>query len=169
MVFCLETKLTLDKAILKFQNVRQTTEGGLSRGASFAKAVDGHFGQNWKDCAISAFAPTRLLWLSIDLGRLYSVNNVAMLSRGQYGTESEIYVGKTAMSGSIDPAKDHKCGTKFPNGTAPTTLNSFPCSPVRWIQYVTVRRQVPGSSIGEYLQVCEVEVYYNENESTANV
>ena len=87
----LEKEVSLDAKMLNFSVGLATSEGNTS----YAQAVDGHLGQKWSECANSALAPSRPVWLTIDLGRLYSVNNVKMLSRGNYGRESEIYVGKS--------------------------------------------------------------------------
>ena len=153
--------------MLNFSVGLATSEGDTS----YAKAVDGHMGQELTDCANSDRSPSRLVWLTIDLGHLYSVSNVKMLSRDNYGKESEIYVGKSAIhtNGSIDPIKDHKCPS---SSTNPNILTGFSCSSIHWVQYVTIRRHVAtgtGTKNDYYLQVCEVEVYYNENEGTANV
>ncbi|XP_065834055.1 receptor-type tyrosine-protein phosphatase S-like isoform X2 [Oscarella lobularis] len=148
--------------MLNFSVGLATSEGDTS----YAKAVDGHMGQELTDCANSDRSPSRLVWLTIDLGHLYSVSNVKMLSRDNYGKESEIYVGKSAIhtNGSIDPIKDHKCPS---SSTNPNILTGFSCSSIHWVQYVTIRRHVAtgtGTKNDYYLQVCEVEVYYNENE-----
>ena len=157
----LEKKVTLKKNMLEF-NV------DLSAGSFLAKAVDGQKGQGWSDCANTDKVDSRLMWLTIDLGRLYSVSNVKMLSRAGFGTGSEIYVGKSAIQadGSIDPAKDHKCGDKY---STSSTLQDFLCSSIHWVQYVTIRRKVSGTTKSSYyFQVCEVEVYFSENEGTAS-
>ena len=162
-------KVTLNENMLKF-NVDLATSTGDT---SYAKAVDGGTGQGWTDCANSVRAPDiQFLLLSINLGRLYSVSNVKMLSRMFYGTKTEIYVGKSAIQadGSVDLAKDHKCGDKYPVGNASTgTLTDFSCSSVGWVQYVTIRRRVGTDFANQHLLVCEVEVYYNKNEGTANI
>lgn len=162
----LEKKVTLDAKMLKF-NVALGTPKPMETN-SYANAVDGRMGQQWTDCTYSARAPSdlRVLWLTINLGSLYPVSNVKMLSRKEFGTESEIYVGKSAIqaNGSVDLAKDHKCGDKYPIGRAPKNLTDFPCSSVSWVQYVTIRRPVNTS---KQLQICEVEVYYHENEGTS--
>ena len=166
----LEKKVTLNARMLQFNVAPETSDA--SEKISYASAVDGQMGQESTDCANSAQAPSNIkfLWLTINLGDLYSVSNVKMLSREEFGTESEIYVGKSAIQadGSVDPSKDYKCGDKYPIGNASKNFTDFPCSSVHWVQYVTIHRPVT-TSPHKHLHVCEVEVYYNENEGTVNV
>ena len=128
---------------------------------SYADAVDVQTGQKLTDCPNSSYSGRRPVWLSINLGRLYSVSKIRMLSRLHFGSASKIYVGKTAIKedGNIDSNKDHKCDIRNYPTTGPIkTFTNFSCSPIRWIQYVTIHR--PNY---DNLQVCKVEVYYNEN------
>ncbi|XP_065834059.1 receptor-type tyrosine-protein phosphatase S-like isoform X2 [Oscarella lobularis] len=150
-----EKKVNLDAKMLEYGNV-------LSGGnISYADAVDVQTGQKLTDCPNSSYSGRRPVWLSINLGRLYSVSKIRMLSRLHFGSASKIYVGKTAIKedGNIDSNKDHKCDIRNYPTTGPIkTFTNFSCSPIRWIQYVTIHR--PNY---DNLQVCKVEVYYNEN------
>ncbi|XP_065834069.1 uncharacterized protein [Oscarella lobularis] len=150
-----EKKVNLDAKMLEYGNV-------LSGGnISYADAVDVQTGQNLTDCPNSSYSGLRPVWLSINLGRLFSVSKIRMLSRLHFGSGSKIYVGKTAIKedGNIDSNKDHQCDIRAYPTTGPIkTFTNFSCSPIRWIQYVTIHRP-----IYDNLQVCKVEVYYNEN------
>ena len=158
ILFCLETKVNLGAKMLKYGNGLSNANSGSS---SYADAVDGQTGQEWTECANSARSPSGLVVLTADLGHLYSVNKIRMLSRRQYGSGSLVYVGQTPIQadGSIDQAKDYKCGGSYPSGTAPRSLTDFVCSTIRWVRYVSIWR-----NNGFHLQVCEIEVCYNENE-----
>lgn len=140
-------------------------ENGIDHRSSYQLAVDGQLSQEWIDCSVSKTS-TPTVWLSIDLGRLYSVNKIRLLSRLQFGSGSRIYVGKKASTSN--GTNDHQCGSSvvFPN-PAPSTFIDFLCSPVDWVQYLSIRRSgytdIPRTN-GQYLQVCEVEVYYDETE-----
>ena len=134
---------------------------------SYNNAVDGQMGQTYVDCANSGRSDQNPMWLSIDLGHLYSVSKIRMLSRLNFGAGSRIYVGQTAINSdeSSDPTKGYQCGSTYPR-TAPTTLTDFVCSTIQWVQYVTIWREATTSSHSYYLQLCEIEVYYNENKGT---
>ena len=140
-------------------------ENGIDPSSSYQSAVDGQLSQDWIDCAVSKTS-TPTVWLSIDLGRLYSVNKIRLLSRLRFGRGSRIYVGKKATTSN--GTNDHQCGSSvvFPD-SAPSTFIDFPCSPVDWVQYVSIRRSgytdiLRTNTGSQYLQVCEVEVYYDE-------
>ena len=128
---------------------------------SYADAVDAQTGQKLTDCPNSSYSGLRPVFLSINLGRLVSVSKIRMLSRLQFGSGSKMYVGKTAIKedGTIDSNKDHQCDIhrNYPTTGPIKTFTNFSCSPIRWIQYVTIHR--PNY---KNLQVCKVEVYYNE-------
>ncbi|XP_065834079.1 uncharacterized protein [Oscarella lobularis] len=150
-----EKKVNLDAKMLEYGNV-------LSGGnISYADAVDVQTGQKLTDCPNSSYSGRRPVYLSINLGHLFSVSKIRMLSRLHFGSSSKIYVGKTAIKedGTIDSNKDHQCDIRiYPTGTDPIkTFTNFSCSPIRWIQYVTIHRLNYDN-----LQVCKVEVYYNE-------
>ena len=152
--------MNLDATMLKYGN-------GLYAGdTSYADAVDGQTGQDWTECANSAYSDSGLVVLTIDLGHLYSVNKIRMLSRKKYGSGSLVYVGQTPIQadGSIDQANDYQCGGSYPSGTAPRSLTDFICSTIHWVRYVSIWRSSRNRGNGHYLQVCEIEVYYNENE-----
>ena len=137
-------------------------KNGLAATSSYQRALDDPLKQDWGDCAVSESSkPT--IWLSIDLGYLYSVNKIRMASRLNFGIGSEVYVGKNAIKS--DGTSDHQCGSSvgIPN-PAPSTLTNFPCSSVNWVQYVSIRRHEQTGWAGQFLQVCKVEVYYDENE-----
>ena len=157
---CLEKKVTLDAKMLKYGNGLSNAQSGSS---SYAYAVDGQMGQEWTKCANSALSDSGLVVLTIDLGHLYSVNKIRMISRTFYGSGSLVYVGQTPIQadGSIDQTKDYQCGGGYPSGVAPQSPTDFVCSTIRWVRYVSIWRDN-----GHYLHVCEIEVYYNENEGT---
>ena len=152
--------MTLNAATnkLKFE------KNGLYSGSSYDGAVDGQLSQTWGDCAISQ-SSTPTVWLSIDLLHLYSVTKIRFLTRNQYGKGIEVYVGKDAIDS--DGITNHRCGSSvvFPN-TAPPTFTDFSCSPINWVQHVSIRRhgQDDGKGDPQYLHTCEIEVYYDETE-----
>ena len=152
-----EKEVTLNAVTnkLKFE------EKDIDSRTSYDLAVDGKTSQIWEDCAISQ-SSTPTIWLSIDLLHLYSVTKIRFLTRDKYGIGIEVYVGKDAIDS--DGITNHRCGSgvTIPN---PPTFTEFSCSPINWVQHVSIRRtgyQDIGSS--QYLQVCEVEVYYDETE-----
>ena len=127
---------------------------------SYADAVDVQTGQKLTDCPNSSYSGLRPVYLSINLGHLFAVSKIRMLSRIHFGSSSKIYVGKTAIKedGTIDSNKDHQCSTRtYPTRPPIKTFTNFSCSPIRWIQYGTIHRLNYDN-----LQVCKVEVYFNE-------
>ena len=139
-------------------------ETGIATGSSYDLAVDGKIRQNWGDCAVSQ-SSTPTVWMSIDLLHLYSVTKIKYLTRHRYGKGIEVYVGKSSIK--LNGTSDYQCGSSavFPN-TAPSTLTDFPCSPINWVQHVSIRRHGQDDGVGDpqYLQPCEIEVYYDETE-----
>ena len=157
--FFVEKTLALNAVTnkLKFE------KNGILAQSFYYPAVDGKIGQTWGDCAVSA-SSTPTVWLSIDLLYLYSVTKIRFLTRNKYGIGIEVYVGNTIKS---DGTSDYQCGSgvAIPN-PAPSTFTDFSCSPINWVQYVSIRRhgQDDGKGDPQYLQPCEIEVHYNENE-----
>ena len=137
----LEKKVTLDAKMLKYGNGLSNAQSGSS---SYVYAVDGQTGQGWTKCANSARSPSGPVVLSIDLGHLYSVNKIKMLSRFGFGSGSLVYVGQTPIqaNGNIDQTKDYKCGGSYPSGTAPVDFTDFVCSTIHWVRYVSIWRKV---------------------------
>ena len=136
----------------------------IATGSSYDLAVDGKWDKRaWGDCAVSKTS-TPTVWLSIDLLHLYSVTKIRFLTRTKYGIGIEVYVGNTIKS---DGTSDYQCGSgvDIPN-PAPPTFTDFPCSSVNWVQHVSIRRhgQDDGAGDPQYLQPCEIEVYYDETE-----
>ena len=146
----LESKVDLRASMLKFNR-------GLSQenGGSYENAVDGLLGRELNDCANSDLTRPPI-WLSIDMGHLYSVSKIKLLSRRDFGSAAVVYVGKDAIDQSgRATGSDHKCDS-YPTGVSPTNFTDFACSSIRWVQFITILRNASD------LQVCEVQVYYNE-------
>ena len=142
---------------------------GLYSGSSYDLAVDvglndGQSIQMFADCAGSE-SSTPTVWMSIDLLHLYSVSKIRFLTRFKYGIGTEVYVGNDSITSN--GTSDYQCGSgvAIPN-PAPSTFTDFLCSTANWVQHVSIRRtgRVDGVGGVQYLQVCKVEVYYNENE-----
>ena len=150
-----ETKVNLTTNKLAFH------KNGIHSQSSYQRAADGQLGQKWADCAVSE-SSTPIVWLSIDLGHLYSVNKIRLLlSSLRYGNGTEVYVGKSAIKS--DGTNDYQCGTSV--NVASSTFTDFPCSPVNWVQHVSIRQTgQDGKGGNQWLLVCEVEVYYNGTE-----
>ena len=145
---------------------------GLYSGSSYDRAVDlglndGQSIQTFADCAVSA-SSTPTVWMSIDLLHLYSVSKIKFLSRFKFGIGTEVYVGNDSIKSN--GTTNHRCGKDVTipiiSQTAISLFTDFSCSPINWVQYVSIRRhgQDDGAGNPQYLQVCKVEVYYNENE-----
>ncbi|XP_065845611.1 cell adhesion molecule DSCAM-like [Oscarella lobularis] len=166
--------LLLLLGLLKALNVRAVTKVNLTSSMlTYEKngldapsppydfAVDGQLELTYSFCAVSAASDP--VWLAIDLHSLYSVSNVKLLSRSQYGRGAEIFVGKNVSSNGTN---DYRCGSSVViSNPAQATLTDFACSTINWVQYVSVRRAGYVDWRGsQYLSVCEVEVYFNETE-----
>ena len=159
-VFFVEKEVTLNAVAnkLKFE------EKDIDSRSSYDLAVDGKIRQNWGDCAVSQ-SSTPTVWMSIDLLHLYSVTKIKYLTRHRYGKGIEVYVGKSSIK--LNGTSDYQCGsTVYISDPAPSTFTNISCSPVNWVQHVSIRRhgQDDGKGDPQYLQVCEVEVYYDETE-----
>ncbi|XP_065834706.1 uncharacterized protein [Oscarella lobularis] len=165
MIVCLDHVSGEMKVILNAAaNKLVFKETGIATGSSYDLAVDGKTGQNWGDCAASQ-SSTPTIWLSIDLLHLYSVTKIRFLTRHRYGRGIEVYVGKDAIDS--DGITNHQCGSSVTiPSPAPSTFTDFSCSPINWVQYVSIRRhgQDDGAGDLQYLQPCEIEVYYDETE-----
>ena len=154
------TKVNLTSSMLTYE------KNGLDAPSPpYDFAVDGQLGLTYSFCAVSAASDP--VWLAIDLHSLYSVSNVKLLSRSQYGRGAEIFVGKNVSSNGTN---DYRCGSSVViSNPAQATLTDFACSTINWVQYVSVRRAGYVDWRGsQYLSVCEVEVYFNETEGEKN-
>ena len=147
-------------------------KNGLYSGSVYDRAVDvrlndGQSIQMFADCAVSE-SSTPTVWMSIDLLHLYSVSKIRFLTRFKYGIGTEVYVGNDSIKSN--GTTNHRCGKDVTipiiSQTAISSFTDFSCSPINWVQYVSIRRhgQDDGTGDPQYLQVCKVEVYYNENE-----
>ena len=101
-------------------------------------------------------------WIQIDLKGVYSVSKVKISTRGNKGIGVlSVHVGNNLLNEGND---NYQCGStwysKLSNGSqyGYGKLKEFACETLLWSRYINIKRSMDPIN---QLQVCEVEVYYD--------
>ena len=126
-----------------------------------AKAVDGDAGgaansfpEGWAMCvnSVSRLGPH---WLAVNLKGVFLISRVRATFRYASGNNVAVFVGNNPSA--TDGRDVYTCGQRWTqNVQQAPRFHNFTCQPSRWASHVSVQREA------QYLQVCEVEVYYTQ-------
>ena len=132
-------------------------QNALHLQSSYDFAIDGNLETDWNKCAVSNLAEQTDFW--IDLHGVYPVDRIALLSRLDYASAAEVFVGNLSAAGKSQ--NEFQCGGKHPN-RASKSFTEFRCPATLWIQYIQIRKSSTSSFWDvRSLQICEVAVYHH--------
>ena len=127
-------------------------------------AIDGdpgnnvHFPAGWPQCGTSLPTSGVAHWLAIDLKGVFFISKVSATFRYNSAENAGVFVGNNPSV--TDGLYEYQCGDRLPTSGVLRAPNwySFACQPARWVSHVSIQRA--GYNL---IQICEVEVYYNQN------
>ena len=155
-------KISLNASMLEMHPGIATKANGDK--SSVATAVDGDYGigvnngPGWYKCVTSDPNLGVAHWMNIDLKGLFFISNVTATFRYDEGEDAGVFVGNNPSV--TDGVYEYQCGDRLPNNTVQSApyIHMFACQPARWASHVSIQR-----TGYEYIQICEVEVYYKQN------